>query len=190
MSSKEEEMMEAVINMAEGNKKTIKGGAEAIVSNLFEHGMLPKDALGIGDKNVEKLYAEAYQLYNMGRYEEAMHAFSGLHMLDITESRYIFGLAACSHMLKHYEAAAENYMRCSLYDPTDPIPYYHAADCYIEVDDIVGALIALHMVLKRAGDKPEYSVMKDRAQMTIATLKKEGKGKKNERPEEAPSLEK
>jgi type III secretion system low calcium response chaperone LcrH/SycD len=83
------------------------------------------------------------------------------------------GLAACFHMMKEYKNAVSTYAICGVIDPDNPIPHYHASDCYIHMNDPVSALIALEMAIKRAGDKPEYQMLKDRALLSIESLKKE-----------------
>ncbi|NGX43339.1 MAG: hypothetical protein K940chlam7_01634, partial [Chlamydiae bacterium] len=56
-----------------------------------------------------------------------------------------------------------------------PIPHYHASDCYIQMKDPISAIISLEMAVKRSGNKPEYKTLKDRAMMTIESLKEEAK---------------
>jgi len=75
-------------------------------------------------------------------------------------------------MLKEYSTAAELYTVCGLLDSQSPIPHYHASDCYIELGDKPSAIIALEMAVSRAKDRPEFSRLKDRALMTIESLKK------------------
>lgn len=186
---KEEEMVEAVLNIGKEKNEDLKEGFSAVYDNLFQKGILPKDALGVGDENVDKIYRQAYQLYNMGKYEDASKLFSSLIMMDISTSKYIFGLAACGHMMKHYETAAENYMKCTMYEPDNPIPYYHASDCYIQNGDTVSAMVALSMVIRTAKDRPEYKVMKDRAQMTLDSLKKDANKKIKTEKTKKPKLD-
>ena len=181
--AKEDEMLEAVIKLGGEHKEKTRDGLSKVANNMLFEGILPKDALGIGDETVEKIYHQAYQLYNMGKYKEAAKLFGSLIMMDITSSKYIFGLAACEHMLKEYEVAAENYMKCAMYEPDNPIPYYHASDCYIQTKDTASAMVALKMVIRRSGERPQYRVMKDRAQLTFDSLKEGAKKSKTEEKE-------
>jgi type III secretion system low calcium response chaperone LcrH/SycD len=87
------------------------------------------------------------------------------------------GLAACFHMLKEYKSAAEIYAICGMIDPESPIPYFHASDCYLQMHNSVAAIVTLEMAIKRAGDKPQYATLKDRAALTVASLKQELKTK-------------
>lgn len=141
--------------------------------NLIEKGFIPKDALGLSDQMVEGIYGQAYQLYQTGRYNDAIQLFRLLIMINSTEPKYAFGLAACFHMMKEYKIAAETYSICALIDIQSPVPHYHASDCYLQMKDNISALVALELAVKRAGQKTEYKALKDRALLTIETLKKE-----------------
>ena len=188
--------MKSLQQIAEKRKGEIERGATKIAKNITEEGkVLPKDALNISDQTLEKMYAQAYQLYNLGKYADAQKMFGTLVMLNVTEPKYLFGLAASEHMMKDYETAASHYVKCSMVDVESPIPFYHASDCFIHAKDMGSAMITLHLTVKRCGDKTEFSTMKERAAMTLENLKlqqKEGTGKtKGESLEEnTPELEK
>lgn len=137
------------------------------------NGKTAKDVLGLTDAMVEGIYGQAYRLYNTGKFRDASQIFRLLLMLNATEVKYAMGLAACFHMLKEYDGAIGAYNMVSIIDPNNPIPFYHASDCYIKSGDILSAIVALEMTIKRAGDKPEFRTIKDRATMTIEGLKKE-----------------
>ena len=144
-----------------------------VAAKAVQQGMMPKDMMGLSDAMVEGIYGQAYRLYNTGKYKDASQLFRLLIMLNSTESKYAMGLAACFHMMKDYKNAISTYAICGVIAPDDPIPHYHASDCYIHLKDPGSALIALEMAIKRAGDKAEFQLLKDRALMTIESLKKE-----------------
>lgn len=142
-------------------------------SDYMKDSASAKQAMGLTDALVENIYGQAYRLYNTGKYKDASHLFRLLMMLDPKQSKYTLGLAACFHMLKEFKNAIEIYTICGVMDPETPIPHYHASDCYIQMKDNISALIALEMAINRSGEKPVYKTLKDRAQLTIETLKKE-----------------
>jgi len=144
-----------------------------VAAKVVQGGMMPKDMMGLSDAMVEGIYGQAYRLYNTGKYKDASQLFRLLIMLNSTEPKYAMGLAACFHMLKEYKNAVSTYAICGVIDPENPVPHYHASDCYIHMNDPVSALIALEMAVKRAGDKTEYQTLRDRALLTIDSLKKE-----------------
>ena len=152
-----------------------KGEFQNIAAKAVQQGVMPKDMLGLSDAMIEGIYGQAYRLYNTGKYKDACQLFRLLIMLNSTEPKFAMGLAACFHMLKEYKNAVSSYAMCGVIDPENPIPHYHASDCYIHLKDPVSAIIALEMAIKRAGDKPEYHTIKDRAQLTINSLKQDMK---------------
>jgi len=153
-------------------KKTADG-QNALIKQLLEKGIKPKDIIGLNDTMVEGIYGQAYRLYNAGKYKEAIQLFRLLIMLNAMEAKYTMGLAACYHMLKEYENAIAAYTSCGVIDPLSPIPYYHVSDCYLKMEDKRSALIALEFALKRVGEKPEFAIIKDRIIRSIESLKQE-----------------
>lgn len=138
-----------------------------------QKGMTPKDVMGLTDAMVEGIYGQAYRLYNTGKFLDASRLFRLLIMLNATEPKYVMGLAACFHMLKEYKNAVDTYTILGVVDPDSPVSFYHASDCFIQMGDPISAITVLEMAVKRAGDKPEYVTLKDRARMTIDSLNKE-----------------
>lgn len=130
----------------------------------------PKDILGLTDPVVEGIYAQAYRLYNTGRYKDSIQLFRLLVSLAPTEEKFILGLGACFHLLKEYNDAVDTYTLCSAMNPNNPIPLYHISDCLIQMNDPVSAKVTLDLAIQVAGDKPEYATLKDRAKLTLDSL--------------------
>jgi len=169
-----------------GDVQRVKRAAESVGQKIGERGGekvsemvragatqggLPKDLLGINDGMIETIYGQAYRLYNTGKYKDASQMFRLLIMLNPTESKYSMGLAACFHMLKEYASAIELYTICGTLDPENPVPHFHASDCYLQMDNPISALVSLEMAVKRAGEKPQFSTLRDRALLTISSVK-------------------
>jgi type III secretion system low calcium response chaperone LcrH/SycD len=144
---------------------------EGLADKLMGKGGAPKEAFGLSDQAIEGIYGQAYRLYNTGKYKDASQLFRLLITLNPTEPKYTLGLAACFHMMKEYSTAAEVYTIGGVLDPQSPIPHYHASDCYLQMDDKISAIIALEMAVKRAGERAEFQQLKDRALLTIKSLK-------------------
>ncbi len=145
----------------------------AFVDSLLQKNILNKKSLGI-DKNSEKqFYAKAYQLYQSGKYREAQNLFVTLTVFNQGEPSYMMGLGACVYMLKEYDQAARIYIKCGLIDPSNPMPYYYASNCYWKKNDAPSALVALCMFIKKAGNKPEFKALKERAILTVKDALKE-----------------
>src|SRR5262245_6805048 len=111
--TKNEARDEAVKQAGEALKQTEKS-LEDLADKILRQGMLPKDAIGLDDVAMEGIYAQAYRLYNTGKYLEASQLFRILTMLNTTEPKYTLGLAACFHMVKEYKNAAQTYTMCGI----------------------------------------------------------------------------
>lgn len=159
--------------ITEEQKQKFGHASREIADECFRRGKAPKDAVGMDNQMLENIYAQAYRLYNTGKYTEASHLFRILIMMDATEQKYMLGLAACLHMLKEYENALSSYTLCNAIDPKNPIPYYHSSDCYIQLKDFLSAMVSLEMTIAHSGDKPEYAKMKERAALTLENLKRQ-----------------
>jgi type III secretion system low calcium response chaperone LcrH/SycD len=173
MKGDPQQIKKATEQMGAATKEDKAKNMEAAIRRAGRRGTTPKDALGLTDAMVEGIYGQAYRLYNTGKYRDASQLFRLLIMLNTTEPKYVMGLAACFHMLKEYKTAVASYSMVSVIDPQSPIPYYHSSDCYMQMGDPVSALVALEMAVKRSGDKPEFRALKERAALTIDSLKKD-----------------
>lgn len=173
MKGEQQQIKKAAENLGATLSKEKSKDFQNIAAKAVQQGVMPKDMLGLSDAMIEGIYGQAYRLYNTGKYKDASQLFRLLIMLNSTESKYAMGLGACFHMLKEYKNAVSTYALCGVIDPENPIPHYHASDCYLHLQDPVSALIALEMTIKRAGDKPEFHTLKDRAMLTISSLKQE-----------------
>lgn len=147
--------------------------ADKIMQQVTKMGAFPKDLFGMSDAMVEGVYAQAYRLYNSGKYKEACELFRLLIMINAMEPKYTMGFGACHHMLKDFKSAIDAYQICAMLEPNSPVPHYHSSDCYIQMGDAISAIIELEVAVKRAGDKPQFKMLKDRAVLTIESIKKE-----------------
>lgn len=155
------------LNLKEDKTEAMK----AAIQRATRKGASPKDALGLTDAMVEGVYGQAYRLYNTGKFKEAIQIFRLLLMINATEPKYAMGLAACFHMLKDYKMAINSYSIVGVIDPENPISFYHSSDCFTQMGDSVSALISLEMAIKRAGDRPQFKTLKDRAILTAEDRK-------------------
>lgn len=167
------QMKKEASQVSDEKVEAIESSFREFAEKIFLKGMPPKDAMGINKNLLEGIYAQAYRLYNTGKYPEAVHLFRMLILLDPKEPKFVLGLAACFHMIKEYRNAIQTYTMCSLLDPADPIPYYHSSDCFIQMKDYISAMLCLEMAIKRAGDKPEYAKLKERALLSLESLKQQ-----------------
>lgn len=169
----EQQVKKAAESVGAGVAENKIEGVKSAINRAARKGVTPKEALGLTDAMVEGIYGQAYRLYNTGKYKEAIKIFRLLLTISATEPKYAMGLAACFHMAKDYRSAVDSYSIASIIDPQSPIPLYHASDCYIKMGDPASAIVMLETAKKRAGDRPEFKTLKDRANMTLESLNKE-----------------
>lgn len=168
----------------ESNKEILEGFKTAVdlgkkfdesfgelADKMLKQGMTPKDAMNLSPSYLENIYAQAYRLYNTGKYAEAVHLFRILIMFNALEPKYMLGLAACFHMLKEYALATQTYTMCSVLDPQNPHPHYHSSDCFVQMKDYLSAMLCLEMAIERAGERAEFAQLKERAQLSLKSLK-------------------
>lgn len=133
----------------------------------------PKELLGLQEATLEGIYGQGYRLYNTGKYREAAQLFRLLIMLNSHEAKYVMGLAACFHMMNSLSCAIETYLICEQIEPKNPLPYFHAADCYLRTDQPLLALRSLEQAIVCAQGHKELQLMRDRAEMTVNALKEQ-----------------
>jgi type III secretion system low calcium response chaperone LcrH/SycD len=173
MKGEEKEVTNAAKELGKAVDKETMARANKILESMLVKGKLPREALGFTAAKMDSIYSQAYRLYNTGRYKEAVQLFRTLVLLDSTDSKYTLGLAACAHMMKEYMSAVQLYLYAAMIDPKNPVPHFHASDCYLQMRDKPSALISLEMAVKLAGSRTEYQILKDRSLLTIESLKKD-----------------
>lgn len=94
-------------------------------------------------KERETLYAAAYGIYDVGDYEKGADLFTHLILHDPFDVRFWKGLAASHQMQKHYLDALKAWAIVCLLSGQDPTGHFHAAECYLSLDEIEEAKKAL-----------------------------------------------
>lgn len=142
----------------------------ALMQMIVEQKTL-KEIYGFTPAMLEVVYQYGYTLFKAGKYQEALLAFDYAKRLDPFDARYPFSLAACHHYLKNYAEAAENYKLCTTLDPSNPLPHFHAYDCYLKTGDLSSALDAIQQTVKTTGQQPQYTQLKQKAQFELEYVK-------------------
>jgi type III secretion system low calcium response chaperone LcrH/SycD len=143
---------------------------EAIVKMKVEN-LLPKDVLGFTPEMMELVYKYGYNLFQSGKYQQAVTVFNTLRQLDITDPRYSFSIAACYHHMHQYLDAAANYIIYKYMDPLNPIPCFHLYDCYTKANYPISALAAIQEALILAERDPKYAGLKEKIQLEFNRIK-------------------
>lgn len=170
-----------------------------LLHSVIEKGLPTANDLNVTPAVIEQLYELAYNSYNTGHYSDACSIFSWLVLLEPKNHTYLFGFASSYHMMKDYLQAIQLYMASFYLDPTNPIPFYHMADCFIKLNAPANAAVALGLVSLFSEGNPMYFTLKERAELIRnqiednleKTTKKNGelqpkKGKKTPKKGEEP----
>lgn len=139
---------------------------------LINHKSL-KDIQGITDKEMEALYATAYNFYSHGKFDRAKNTFVTLTQLDQYQPKYWVGLGATRQMLKEYQAAIDAYGFSMLLDSSNPKPAFYAANCFMKLNQHDKAMLALEAVIEISKDNPDYKDILSQAKNLLEGLRKQ-----------------
>jgi type III secretion system low calcium response chaperone LcrH/SycD len=136
--------------------------AQEIADFLFAGGTVA-DIYGLDATQIEAVYALGYNLYNQGRWAQALQVFSFLTFHDHVDRRLHIARAACLQMLKRYEEALTAYLLAHVLDVSDPAVGLQLAECLIALRRKPEARAALETVAVLAGEDPAFAPIRARA---------------------------
>jgi type III secretion system low calcium response chaperone LcrH/SycD len=96
----------------------------------------------------ELFYADAFAQYQAGNVSEAIEAFRLLCTRHPLEGKFWFGFAASLQENGNYDEALHAWAVTTLLKPSDPYPHFHAAECYLSLQNLEEATLALDEVSK------------------------------------------
>ncbi|MDR2051358.1 MAG: SycD/LcrH family type III secretion system chaperone [Deltaproteobacteria bacterium] len=137
---------------------------------LVINGATLADAKGISKKQLEGLYAAAYQVYQAGDYAKAEAVFATLCLLNHLEKRFWLGLGGARQQLGKHAEATQAFGMASMQDLHDPVPPLHAGMCFLALKDKKNAANAFRQAVIVAGDRPEQSASKKQGQAMLDLL--------------------
>ena len=82
-------------------------------------------------EDLSVIYSVAYALYQEGDYKEAILLFQRLASHDPFTVKHWMGLGASLQMEKEFEESLKGWAMASIITPNDPVPHFHAAECYL-----------------------------------------------------------
>lgn len=149
-----------------------------VLLNFFEKGIMPFESMGFDNRFVGMLYSYAYKLFQSGKFSDAEQVYRLLMCLNPLDARYPHALAATLHKEKKFQESLNNYIVAAYLAPDDPMPLYHASDCCMQMNDPYSALTMLSMVIDRVGERKEFNLLKQRAELSINSLTQQFKDTK------------
>lgn len=145
-----------------------------VMVKVFEKGASPHQAMGISENEMSIIYSYAYQLFNAGKFADARELFKVLYILNPKEDGLATALGVCFHKLKDYENALTYYMIAAGLDRFNPVPFFYAYDCYINMNEKYGAKLMLCNVIDRARDDiNKYEKIGEKATALLEALDKQ-----------------
>ena len=126
--------------------------------------------LDLGAEEMEALYALCHNLYQAGKYEDAVKMFGLLSLLDPTDYRFVFGGASALRMLDQHMAAAMYFQLAAGLNVEDPAPMLHTAESLLAIGDRDGAKAALEQALERAKNREECAPLRRRAEVMLENI--------------------
>jgi type III secretion system low calcium response chaperone LcrH/SycD len=134
----------------------LKAKVESAVQKAIKGGISLKHAFGISSEGLEAFYFMGHAMFKRRNYPAARRVFEFLIQLDSVEPKYYHALASTQHRQKDFFAAAQNYMSAHVLSPVNnPELHYHAADCYIYMDDLMSAILSLGHCVEGCDDRNE-----------------------------------
>lgn len=149
-----------------------KEKARAVIKEVYVEGHTPGQAMNISKAILDWSYMNAYKLYQTGNFKEAIPTFRVLQWLDPTRFEFTFGLAACYQMIKDYENAIIWYLKLSARFPENPLPLFHAADCFKNKKLHSVCYATLQEVIRICGNDPRYSKIAEKSRLLAEAEKK------------------
>jgi type III secretion system low calcium response chaperone LcrH/SycD len=124
-----------------------------MMRNPFQQEVM--EILGISENEISPiplemerpLYAAAFGLYEKGDYRGAAQLFTQLVLTNPYSEQYWQGLASSKQMTRDYMAAVHAWSMVALLKEGDPLPHFHAAECFLSLDEKEDALKALDAAL-------------------------------------------
>lgn len=128
---------------------------------LLRHGIPLYLTRGLNKRDLDALYIVAYNLYAEQKYKQASQIFQTISFYNHFDKRGWLGNGACFQMLHRYEDAILCYSYVSLIDAQDPLPLFHAIECYIALKGYSEAHSALKILISLVDNKPQFAQLKN-----------------------------
>ena len=151
--------------------REVRGEIEARLGDAKAGIRALDDLIAFSEQEREEIYQMGYNLYNAGIYNRAIGVFLLLVTLDERESRYSFGLAASHHAAGKYPEAVCFYLRADALDNhSSPLYLYHAADCLVNMNQLLMAREFYQKAALRCANTPDQQAIKRQCLLLASNL--------------------
>lgn len=97
----------------------------------------------LSDSELHELYTLGYNLYLSEAYDQSEALFQKITSLKPIMRPYWQGYASSLQMQKKYQEALLPWSMCVLIEEENPLPHYHAAECFLSLGEKEEAFKAL-----------------------------------------------
>ena len=104
----------------------------------------------LSEAEKEALYAFAFDAYTCENYSEGIRLFKYLTATSSLTSKYWKGLASCLQLTSQFQEALNCWSMVVLLEETDPMPHFHAAQCFIALNNQEDAMKAINLAAEMA----------------------------------------
>lgn len=139
----------------------IESYVEDFVPNILLKSETLQKAFGVKPYELEKLYEEAFNLYEKNKYSDALIIFKWLVLLNTYEEKYWIGYGATQQLLKNYDRALHAYAVAALLNHANPYPHFYAYECYDLLNNKNDAKKALLLAKERCVNNAYYKELEE-----------------------------
>jgi tetratricopeptide (TPR) repeat protein len=137
---------------------------DSIMKKHFQFDDNQTENAHISEEALKSMYKDAIDLYNNDQAQEACLTFGILIRERPFTKSFWMGLAASRQKLKEFDNALMAYAMTTLIDDIDPMPHFHAAQCYFELGNKDEAIKAINLAEALVFENDSFRNHMDRIQ--------------------------
>jgi type III secretion system low calcium response chaperone LcrH/SycD len=125
------------------------------------------------DEEIEAVYNVAYNFYQQRQYDKAEKLFAFLTLYEHTDSRFSLGLGGCYQSMGKHNQAVNAYTCAALADATNPMPAFHACECYMALEDWDNArkaITAVETLCEIVADEADHGELLKKVEVMSETI--------------------
>jgi type III secretion system low calcium response chaperone LcrH/SycD len=142
-----------------------------VLHQLLEHSKNLKDSYKLTTDQLEGLYSVAYHAFAQNDFQQAIGIFRLLCLLSPLEKRYAFALGLSLEKNKCFFEAATAYLFCSQIEDQNPIPFFRAAICFIELEEEQLAANFFRKTIKKCRSSEDEKHIKERSKIFLLQIR-------------------
>ncbi len=131
------------------------------------------ESIGVGEKELDAIYALAYSEFDRGQLSEAEKTFGTLCQLDHTAERAWLGLGAVREKQQNFGGAILAYSMLPAIGSANPAGPLRAAACYLAISELDAAAEALSNAVDLAENSPNPAQVLARVELLSAAIRQQ-----------------